>query len=163
MVILNKANVFLIQAESTRKHLVASKVRTRDGFVLAEDILLHNRFTITKALNKKHPEFNQMEKGDYVVVYCNSPVPHSPNQIKFVYQLKNKLNRTFVLTTVQKLRRGYILSHLQSLVEEGKLSRAISNCGENGFVITQISFSDLELIINYDPLVRTYSSSSWKE
>ena len=67
-----------------------------------------------------------------------------------------------VLKQSTKLQRGYTLDHIQSLIDEGKLSENFRKCGEKGFKIIQVQFSDLELIVNYDPIVRSYYSTSWK-
>ena len=67
-----------------------------------------------------------------------------------------------VLKSHTRLNRGYSLDHIKSLVEEGKLSKKMLQCGVKGFKIGEIDYSDLELLVNFDPIVRTYHSSSWK-
>ncbi|MHA1212557.1 MAG: hypothetical protein ACTSSH_08855, partial [Candidatus Heimdallarchaeota archaeon] len=131
--------------------------------IFAEDILLHNRFALDAKSIEINPDYNLVSVKDYLVVYCNSLVPHSPNQIKFIFNVISKIGNQLVLKLFTKLRRGYSLPHIISLVEEGKLSSKMTKCGVDGFKIGQIDYADLELIINYDPIVRTYQSSSWKD
>ncbi len=163
MVVLKEGNTFLIQVDSTRKNYVPSNFANVTGEpIFAEDVLLHNRFKLDGESIKTNPDFHKVKSNDYILVFCNSLVPHSPNQIKFIFKVVNKLGNQIVLKIFTKLKRGYTLNHIKSLVEEGKLSKKMLNCGVAGFKICQVTFSDLELLINFDPLVRTYHSSSWK-
>lgn len=163
MPILKPANVFLIQVDSTRKNYnPRTYVKEKGEPIFAEDVLLHNRFSLDEESIRYNPDFHKVKVNDYFVIYCNSLVPHSPNQIKFIFKVASNLNNQFVLKIFTKLNRGYPLDHIKSLVEEGKLSRKMLKCGSNGFKIGQIDFSDLELLVNFDPIVRTYHSSSWK-
>ncbi|NHK32703.1 MAG: hypothetical protein FK730_15240 [Asgard group archaeon] len=163
MVVLKKANVFLVYVESTRKNKMRTKISNMPGNpIFAEDVLLHNRFILDEESINVNPDFFQVKISDYMVVFCSSLVPHSPNQIKFIFQIKSKIGNQFVLKQVHKLARGYTADHIKSLVEEGKLSQELSHCYKADLKICMIKFSDLELLINYDPLIRTYHSSSWK-
>lgn len=163
MSVLKKANAYLIQVDSTRKNYVPSQVlNSKESPIFAEDILLHNRFTLNQQTAKNNTEFNNIKKGDYLVVYCNSLVPHSPNQIKFIFTVINRFDNIITLKIHTKLNRGYPLDHIYSLVDEGKLSPKMRNCGKTGFKLCQIPFDDVELLINFDPIVRTYHSTSWK-
>ena len=163
MVVLKEANTFLIQVDSTRKNYVPSNFANVPGDpIFAEDVLLHNRFKLDGESIKVNPDFQKAKPNDYLLVFCNPLVPHSPNQIKFIFKVVNKLGNQMVLKIFTKLKRGYTLKHIKSLVDEGKLSKEMMNCGVKGFKICQVSFSDLELLVNFDPLIRTYHSSSWK-
>jgi len=163
MVVLKEANTFLIQVDSTRKNYVPSNFAHIPGDpIFAEDVLLHNRFKLDGESIKANPDFHKVKSNDYILVFCNPLVPHSPNQIKFIFKVVNKLGNQIVLKSFTKLKRGYTLNHIKSLVEEGKLSKGMLKCGINGFKICQVNFLDLELLVNFDPLVRTYHSSSWK-
>ena len=163
MSVLKKANVYLIQVDSTRKNYVPSQFLDIKGKpIFAEDVLLHNRFDLDDESIKHNPDFHNVKNNDYIVVYCNSLVPHSPNQIKFIFTVISKVGKKVVLKSHTKLNRGYPLNHIKSLVEEGKLSKQMLSCGVKGFKIGEIDFSDLELLVNFDPMVRTYYSSSWK-
>lgn len=130
--------------------------------IYAEDVLLHSRLKLSKEDFREHPEFKKVKKNDYLIAYCTPLVPHSPNQIKFIFRVVSKIKNLFVLKTYTKLRRGYSLEHIHSLVEEGQLSKKMLHAGKQGFHICQVPFSDLELLVNYDPIVRSYHSSSWK-
>ncbi|NHJ48192.1 MAG: hypothetical protein FK733_10435 [Asgard group archaeon] len=130
--------------------------------IVAEDVLLHNRFTLDEESIKHNPDFHKVKVNDYLVVFCSSLVPHSPNQIKFIFLVSSKINNQFVLKNIKKLARGYNAAHIVSLVEEGKLSKKLLQCETVSHKICQIDYSDLELIINFDPIVRTYHSTSWK-
>ena len=163
MVILREANTFLAKVDSTRKNYVPRNFSQSKGKpIFAEDILLHNRFTLDNESISINPDFHKTKVGDYLVVFCNSLVPHSPNQIKFIFKIATTIGNQMVLKPFTKLKMGYTLEHLTSLVEEGKLSRNLLNCNKDGFKIGQIDFADLELLVNYDPLIRTYHSTSWK-
>ena len=161
--VLRPADAFLLQVDSTRKNYVPSKFADIPGKpIFAEDVLLHNRFTIDDESLKLHPDFKKLKVKDYVIVFCNSLVPHSPNQIKFIFQVAAKIGKQVILKVYTKLNRGYTLEHLRSLIDEGKLSRQMNSCGVRGFKISQVEYSDLELLVNFDPIVRTYHSTSWK-
>ncbi|MBN1330843.1 MAG: hypothetical protein JXA54_15325 [Candidatus Heimdallarchaeota archaeon] len=163
MVVLKKANAFLIQVDSTRKNYIPRNFSNILGEpIFAEDILLHNRFTLDEKSIEINSDFSIVKTNDYLVAFCNSLVPHSPNQIKFIFNVQSKIGNQLVVKLFTKLQRGYSLSHIESLIAEGKLSSKMSKCGTKGFKIGQIEFSDLELLFNYDPIVRTYHSSSWK-
>ncbi|NHJ05879.1 MAG: hypothetical protein EAX90_13720 [Candidatus Heimdallarchaeota archaeon] len=163
MPLLKPANVFLIQVDSTRKNYVPRNfVDIKGEPIFAEDVLLHNRFSLDEESIINNPDFHKVKMNDYIVVFCNSLVPHSPNQVKFIFRVVNKLNGQIVLKIFTKLNRGYPLEHIKSLIEEGKLSTKMLNCGIKGFKIGQVEFSDLELLVNFDPIVRTYHSTSWK-
>lgn len=163
MGVLKRTNAFLIQVDSTRKNYVARNFINIPGNpIFAEDVLLHNRFNLDDESIKHNPDFKLIKNKDYIIVYCNSLVPHSPNQIKFIFEVLSKLGNQIVLKLFTKLNRGYPLDHIRSLVEEGKLSSKMMKCGTKGFKTGKIDFSDLELLINFDPIVRTYHSTSWK-
>ncbi|HUT79749.1 MAG TPA: hypothetical protein VMZ29_00995 [Candidatus Bathyarchaeia archaeon] len=163
MVVLKKANAFLIQVDSTRKNFVPRNFSGIPGEpIFAEDILLHNRFSLDEESIKINPDFSKIKANDYLVAYCNSLVPHSPNQIKFIFSVQTKIGNQLVVKLFTKLQRGYTLSHIESLIAEGKLSSKMAKCGSMGFKVGEINFSDLELLFNYDPIVRSYHSSSWK-
>ena len=163
MVVLTKANTFLIQVDSTRKNYVPSRYANIPGDpIFAEDVLLHNRFKLDEESITLNPDFHKVSPNDYLLVFCNPLVPHSPNQIKFIFKVVNKLGNQIVLKSFTKLKRGYTLKHIKSLVEEGKLTKEMLKCGTKGFKICQVNFSNLELLVNFDPLVRTYHASSWK-
>ncbi|MBK5114111.1 MAG: hypothetical protein KGD59_12250 [Candidatus Heimdallarchaeota archaeon] len=163
MVVLREANTFLIQVDSTRKNYLPSNFTNIPGEpIFAEDVLLHNRFKLDEESITNNPDFHKVNTDNYLLVFCNSLVPHSPNQIKFIFKVVNKLGNQMVLKLFTKLKRGYTLNHIKSLVEEGKLSKEMLNCGTKGFKVCQVNFSDLELLVNFDPLVRTYHSTSWK-
>ncbi|NHJ38955.1 MAG: hypothetical protein FK731_02900 [Asgard group archaeon] len=163
MVLLKEANVFLIYVESTRKNEKRAKISNMPGNpIYAEDILLHNRFVLDDESIKVNPDYHLININDYLVVFCSSLVPHSPNQIKFIFKIKSKVGNQFVLKQFHKLGRGYTAEHIKSLVEEGKLSSELSHCYKADLKICKIKFKDLELLINYDPIIRTYHSSSWK-
>ena len=163
MSLLKKANAFLIQVDSTRKNFVPSRYNGTLGKpIFAEDVLLHNRFKLDAESKETHPDFDKVKIKDYIIVYCNSLVPHSPNQIKFIFTVVSKLGNQIVLRIHTKLNRGYSLEHIQSLIGEGKLSNKMNKCGVKGFKIGQVDFEDLELLINFDPIVRSYHSTSWK-
>jgi hypothetical protein len=162
MVVLQQAKVFLIYVESTRKSRFRLKNKMPGEPIFAEDVLLHNRFSLDVESINHNPDYSKIEVNDYFIVYCSSLVPHSPNQIKFIFQVSSKVNNQFVVKLVKKLNRGYSLKHIISLVDEGKLTKNFHLCNEAKQKICQIEFSDLELLINYDPIVRTYHSTSWK-
>jgi len=163
MVVLKEANTFLIQVDSTRKNYIPSNFASIPGEpIFAEDVLLHNRFKLDEESITLNPDFHKVSQNDYLLVFCNPLIPHSPNQIKFIFNVINKLGNQIVLKSFTKLNRGYTLKHIKSLVEEGKLTKEMLNCGTKGFKICQVNFSDLELLVNFDPLVRTYHSTSWK-
>lgn len=163
MVILKEANVFLIYVESTRKNEKRTRISDMPGNpIYAEDVLLHNRFILDNDSIDVNPDFHQVKINDYIVVFCSSLVPHSPNQIKFIFQIKSKIGSQFVLKQVHKLARGYTADHVKSLVDEGKLSKELSHCYKTDLKICMIKFTDLELLIYYDPIIRTYHSTSWK-
>lgn len=163
MSLLKRANAFLIQVDSTRKNYVPSKFNGTAGEpIFAEDVLLHNRFKIDAESIKNNQDYSKVKINDYIIVYCNSLVPHSPNQIKFIFKVVSKLRNQIVLKVHTKLNRGYSLPHIQSLIDEGQLSKKMNKCGTKGFKIGQVDFEDLELLINFDPIVRTYHSTSWK-
>ncbi len=163
MSVLKRTNAFLIQVDSTRKNFVPRNFINIPGNpIFAEDVLLHNRFSLDDESIKHNPDFMLIKNKDYIIVFCNSLVPHSPNQIKFIFEVLSKLGNQIVLKLFTKLNRGYPLDHIRSLVEEGKLSSKMMKCGTKGFKVEKIDFSDLELLINFDPIVRTYHSTSWK-
>jgi len=163
MVILKQADAFLIKVDSTRKNYSRFKFDNQFGLpIFAEDVLLHNRFTLDTTSIQHNPDFSLVKQEDYIVVYCNALIPHSPNQIKFIFQVKTKIGNQVALKPFTTLKRGYPFAHIESLVEEGKLSPAFLNCKKEGYKIGKIAYSDLELLVNFDPLVRSYHSSSWK-
>ncbi len=163
MNLLKRTNAFLIQVDSTRKNYVPSKFNETLGKpIFAEDVLLHNRFKIDAESMKNNQDYEKVKINDYFIVYCNSLVPHSPNQIKFIFKVVSKLGNQIVLRIHTKLSRGYSLNHIHSLIDEGKLSKKMNQCGIKGFKIGQVDFEDLELLINFDPIVRSYHSTSWK-
>ncbi|MFW9924539.1 MAG: hypothetical protein ACFFDW_14745, partial [Candidatus Thorarchaeota archaeon] len=123
MSLLKKAQAFLIQVDSTRKNYVPSQTYDLKGTpIFAEDVLLHNRFVLDEQSIANNPDFHQLKTNDYVIVYCNSLIPHSPNQIKFIFKVVNKFDSQVVLKIFKKLNRGYSLEHITSLVDEGKLT-----------------------------------------
>jgi hypothetical protein len=161
--LLKKANVFLIQVDSTRKNYHPPRtVQSALQPIFAEDILLHHRLKIVNPNKEEKKVLKKVQENDYIVVFCNQLVPHSPNQIKFIYTVTSIINNQIVLKVYTSLNRGYPLDHLHDLVAEGKLSPEMGKIGEGKKRIWEIAFSDLELLINYDPIVRTYSSTSWK-
>ncbi|MFX1537154.1 MAG: hypothetical protein ACFFDI_23335 [Promethearchaeota archaeon] len=163
MAILKKANVFLIRVDTSRKNYVPSKFPDTPGKpIFAEDVILHNRYKLDNPDHEMLAEFQRVKNGDYLIVFCSSLVPACPNQIKYIFTVASKIQNQLVLKIHTRLHRGYTLDHVRSLVEEGKLSRKMLNCEVKGFKICEVEFSDLELLVNYDPIVRTYHSSSWK-
>ena len=163
MSVLKRANAFLIQVDSTRKNFVPGRYNgTLGNPIFAEDVLLHNRFKLDAESIKNNQDFEKVQINDYIIVYCNSLVPHSPNQIKFIFVVVSKVGSQIVLRNYTKLNRGYSLEHIRSLIDEGKLSKKMDKCGVKGFKIGQVEFEDLELLINFDPIVRSYHSTSWK-
>ena len=163
MSVLKPSNTYLIQVDSTRKNYTPSNFSNIPGEpIFAEDVLLHNRFVLDEESIKINQDFLKLKNNDYIIVYCNSLVPHSPNQIKFIYSIISKIGNKVILKIKKKLLRGYKLDHILSLVDEGKLSENMKYCGKPGFKIIQVEFSDLELLINYDPIIRSYHSTSWK-
>ena len=163
MVVLTKAGVFLLHVDCTKKTYVPSQsLNISEKPIFAEDVLLHNLFTLDKDSLNKYPDYSLIQKNDYIIVFCGPLVPHSPNQIKFIFKVKNKLGSQIVLFPFLKLNRGYKLEHIKSLIAEGKLTQKMLNCGNFHIKISRVDFSDLELLVNYDPIVRTYYSSSWK-
>lgn len=163
MVVLKKADAFLIKVDSTRKNYSRAKFDNRHGLpIFAEDVLLHNRFTLDNLALQHNSDFHEVKINDYIVVYCNALIPHSPDQIKFIFQVASKIGNQIVLKPFTTLKWGYTFPHIRSLVEEGKLSRELLNCKKATFRIGRIAYSDLELLVNFDPIVRTYHSSSWK-
>jgi len=163
MNLLKRADAFLIQVDSTRKNYVPSKFNGTVGTpIFAEDVLLHSRFKIDAVSIKNNPDYEKVKINDYFIVYCNSLVPHSPNQIKFIFKVVSKVGNQIVLKLHTKLNRGYSLDHIHSLVAEGKLTKEMNKCGTKGFKICQVDFEDLELLVNFDPIIRSYHSTSWK-
>ncbi|MEA2070300.1 MAG: hypothetical protein U9O98_03325 [Asgard group archaeon] len=164
MPLLTKADAYLIKVDSSRKNYVPSKTPViPKNPIFAEDVILHNRFILPKNEITKNPDFKKVQQNDYIVVFCSSLVPHSPKQIKFIYRVKSKIQNKIILKKFTKLQRGYSFKHLVALCKEGQLSSNLQKAlTEEEHKITQIQYSDVELLVNFDPIVRTYHSSSWK-
>ncbi|TET89588.1 MAG: DUF1016 family protein [Methanomassiliicoccales archaeon] len=104
--------------------------------------------------------FRQIQKGDYVLLYCTGNVDEYPNQIRHIYEVverggildeHDKLKERVVwLKTHRLLRRGLERQTIHVMAKKGDLSPNMMKCGGHGFNVYQVEWKDYLRILEWD-------------
>ena len=165
--------VFLIQNSGDLASHITVRYTDR---TYAQEMFTHKYYRHeTWDKGKADTDFGRVRKGDYVIQYCTANVEIAPKQIIIVYEvtgiekitedvkralkkgqitneeavaIKSKL-RLLRLKNLKHIHPPLSLDKIKHLIELGKLSAKMKNCGQYGFNICQVEMSDLDTVLNW--------------
>jgi len=150
-----EGDVFLIQTSA------AESDHDSEADTWAEEPLEYNFYRNNQWHKKiRDSDFEEIEEGDIVLLYCTGNVDQCPKQIKYIYEVDEKLERRgegnigvdnqINLSIKRELTRGFGLHLIRIYVNEGRLSEPMNEVGTIGFNVTQVEEQDLETILEWD-------------
>lgn len=166
---------FLVQSTGYPAHHWTRKFEDR---TYAEELQKHQYYRHDAwQTGKKDQDFSRVQPGDILLQYCTMNVADGPGRIRDIWEvttvepvpkedLEDALNRGNIekdqakelseprhvlrLRFLERLDGGVSRSTIHKAVDEGKLSKAMANCGRMGFNICRVEEADYRALLELD-------------